>query len=73
MDIEKYSTILSVLCFFLFYLGGRQNFERRNVERLTFRNFKIVNIKITKDELFDGSIIEFIYSFFGNYLNTQNI
>ena len=53
--------------------GGGQNFERRNVERLTFRNFKIANIKITKDELFDGFIIEFIFSFFRNYLNTQNI
>ena len=55
------------------YLGGGQNFERRNVEWLTFRNFKIANIKITKDELFDGFIIEFIFSFFRNYLNTQNI
>ena len=52
--------------------GGGQNFERRNVERLTFRNFKIANIKITKNELFDSYIIEFI-SFFRNYLNTQNI
>ena len=44
--------------------GGGQNFERQNVERLTFRNFKIANIKITKDELFDGFIIEFIFSCF---------
>ena len=42
-------------------MGGDQNFERRNVERLTFRNFKIANIKIMKDELFDGFIIEFIF------------
>ena len=33
-------------------LGGDQNFERLNVERPTLRNFKITNIKITKDELF---------------------
>ena len=26
-----------------------------------------------KDELFDSLIIEFIFSFFRNYLNTQNI
>ena len=44
--------------------GGSQNFERRNVERLTFRNFKIVNIKITKDDLFDSFIIEFIFFIF---------
>ena len=53
--------------------GGGLNFERRNVERLTFRNFKIANIKITKDELFVGFIVEFIFSFFRNYLNTRNI
>ena len=57
-----------------FYIwDGSQNFERRNIERLTFRNFKIANIKIMKDELFDGFIIELIFSFFRNYLNTQNI
>ena len=55
------------------FSGGGQNFEQRNVELLTFRNFKIANIKITKDELFDGFIIEFILSFFRNYLNTQSI
>ena len=54
-------------------MGGGQNFERRNVERLTFRNFKIANIKITKDEIFDSFIIKFIFSFFRNYLNFQNI
>ena len=35
-------------------LGGGQNLERRNVERPIFRNFKITNIKITKDELLDN-------------------
>ena len=54
-------------------VGGGRNFERRNVERLKFRNFKVTNIKITKDELFDSFIIEFIFSFFRYYLNTQNI
>ena len=29
--------------------GGGQHLERRNVERSIFRNFKITNIKITKD------------------------
>ena len=53
--------------------GGGQNFERRNVKRLKFRNFKVANIKITKDELFDSFIIEFIFSFFRYYSNTQNI
>ena len=53
--------------------GGGQNFERRNVERLKFRNFKVGNIKITNDELFDSFIIEFIFSFVRYYLNTQNI
>ena len=50
-----------------------QNFQRRNAERLTFRSFKIANIEITKDEIFDSFIIKFIFSFFRNYLNSQNI
>ena len=29
-------------------IGGK-NLERRNIERPIFRNFKIMNIKITKD------------------------
>ena len=41
--------------------GGGQNFERRNVERLKFQNFKVANIKITKNDLFDSFIIEFIF------------
>ena len=52
------------------YSSGGQNYLRRNVERVTFRNFKIANIKITKDELFNSFIIEFIFLFFRNYLNT---
>ena len=43
-------------------LGGGQNFERRNVERLKFRNFKVANIKITKDEFFDSFLIVFFHS-----------
>ena len=42
-------------------------------ERLIFRNFKMASIIITEDQLFDGFIIEFIFSFFRNYLNSQNI
>ena len=40
-------------------MGGGQNLEGRNVDRPIFRNFKITNIKITKDELFDNFIFEF--------------
>ena len=50
-------------------LGGGQNLEWQNVERPIFRNFKITNIKITKDELFDSFIFEFIFSLFINYLH----
>ena len=50
-------------------MGGGQNLERRNVERPIFRNFKIVNIKLTKDELFDNFIFEFDFSFFKKHLN----
>ena len=39
--------------------------------RPIFRNFKITNIKITKDELFDSIIFKFIFSLFINYL--QNL
>ena len=55
-------------------MGGVQNLEWSNVERPIFQNFKITNIKIAKDELFDYFIYEYIfYYFFLNYLNTQNI
>ena len=54
-------------------MGGSRKLERRNLERPIFRNFKIANIKITKDELFDNFISEFNFSFFRNHLNTQNI
>ena len=46
--------------------GGVQNFKRSNVERPIFRNLKITNIKIAKDELLDYFIYEliFYYKFF---------
>ena len=53
--------------------GRGQILERRNVERPIFRNFKIANIKVRKDELFDSSFFEFNFSYFRNPLNTQNI
>ena len=44
--------------------GGGQNLEQRNVERSIFRNFKIANTKMIKDELFDSFIIEFVLFIF---------
>ena len=41
--------------------GGVQNLEWSNAERPIFRNFKITNIKIAKDELFNYFIYEFIF------------
>ena len=54
--------------------GGGQHVERPNVERPIFRDFEILNIKITKVELFDFSIFEFIFYFYDcfNYSDTQN-
>ena len=57
----------------IFWRSGGQNLERRNVERPIFRNFKIANIKITENKLFDNFIFEFNFSFFRNHLNTKNI
>ena len=42
-------------------LGGEQNLELLSVERPIFQNYKITNIKIAKDELFDYFIYEFIF------------
>ena len=45
------------------FLGGGQNLERRNVEQSIFRNFKITNIKITKEIsiiLFSNLIFHFL-------------
>ena len=61
------------LIFLFLKMGGGQNLDRQNVEWPIFRNFKIANTKMMKDELFDSFIIEFIFfSFFINYLNIQN-
>ena len=51
------------------FSAGVQNLECSNVEQLIFRNFKITNIKIAKDELFDYFIYEFIFSLLINYLH----
>ena len=55
-------------------MGGGQNLERPNVEWPIFRKFETSNIEITKVELFDFSICEFILYFYDclNYSNTQN-
>ena len=55
-------------------MGGGENFERPNVDRPIFRKFDTSNIEITKVELFDFSIFEFILYFYDclNYSNTQN-
>ena len=50
-------------------LGGSQ---RSNVEGPIFQNCEN-KIKIKKDELFDNFIIKLFFSFFRNYLNTQNL
>ena len=57
-----------------FVWGGGQKLERLNVERPIFRKFESSNIEITKVELFDFSISEFILYFYDclNYSNTQN-
>ena len=44
--------------------GGGRNLERRNLERPIFQDFKIANIKIKKDKLFDIFILEFIFLIF---------
>ena len=54
--------------------GDGQNLKLLNVEQAIFRNFQISNIKITKVELFDFFIFEFISYFYVclNYSNTRN-
>ena len=44
--------------------GAVQNLEWSNVERLIFRNSKITNIKMAKDELFDYFIYELIFYYY---------
>ena len=48
----------------IFILGGKQNLEWSNIERPIFRNFKITNIEIAKDELFDYFIYEFSFYYY---------
>ena len=50
-----------------------QYLERPNVERAIFRNLKISNTKITKDELFDFFHFRVPFFIFLNYWNTQSI
>ena len=54
-------------------MDGGQNSERRNIERPIFRNFKIANIEITKDKLFDSFSFEFIFEFYISFFYSQNI
>ena len=51
-------------------VAAGQNLERKNVELPIFRNLKITNIQITKDELFDSFIFELIFSLFTNSLHS---
>ena len=44
--------------------GGVQNLEWSDVERPIFRDFKITNIEIAKDELFNYFICEFIFYYY---------
>ena len=52
-----------------------RNLEWKNLERPIFRNFKISNIKITKDELFDFYCRSYFFNFLicTNYSNTWNV
>ena len=49
-------------------LGRVQNLEWLNVKWPIFRKFKITNIKIAKDELFDYFIYVFVLIIFLNFL-----
>ena len=40
-------------------MGGGQNLEKQNLEQPIFWYFKIANVNITKDKLFDIFIFEF--------------
>ena len=61
LDSEKEKKMCA--CRILEFMGKGQNLERVNLERPIFRNFKITNIKITKDKLFDSFIFEFIFHY----------
>ena len=73
-DIRRYDVSAKRRFDEMTFRGGGQNLERLNVERPIFRKFETSNIEITKVELFDFSISEFILVFYDclNYSNTQN-
>ena len=65
MDDSNFFHVYKALLFLLLFFGGLLNLEWSNVERPIFRNFKITNIKIAKEELIDYFIHEFIlYHYF---------
>ena len=53
--------------------GGVQNLEWSTVERPIFRNFKITNIKIAKDELVDYFIYEVFSIIFWKTTSTLKV
>ena len=55
------------------FFGWGSKFGTMKFRTTDIVNFKIANIKITKDELFDNFIFELNFSVFKNHLNTQNI
>ena len=52
--------------------GGGRNFERTNVERPIFRNFKIANVKSYERPSYSIFLFAKLLLFFFNSLNTQN-
>ena len=67
---------LIFLCFNIrnFEISKYRSFYISSFQILTStRNFKMTNIKITKEELFDSFIFEFFFSFFINYLHNLKI
>ena len=63
---DHYSLFITFNFTFLFIFYGF--FDRMDIylwiERPIFQNFKITNIQIAKDELFDHFIYEFIYYYY---------
>ena len=59
--IDTFLALIKSYLFCFVYSGGSQNLQRRNLHRSIFHNFKIANIKIRKDELFDSFIIDFFH------------
>ena len=68
--------IVVITCRGIEWQGGGQHLERSNVDPKCTFIFEISNIKITKVELFDFSIIEFIlyfYFYFKFYKHTKYV